>query len=83
MDDITVGYVMRLGSEDNIRRNGFLTMNLAGTTRPPTIGHAGQKGSNPLFGDFADHTAICTKVENSRVFMRCVCELEWDFEPLR
>lgn len=74
-----VGYVMRLGSEDNIRRNGLRQTNLDGTTRTPSIGHKGSQGANPNFSDFANHDATCVDIKDGRVYMKCTCGSEWNF----
>lgn len=79
--DYYVGYVMPLGSEDEVRRNGLQHIDLDGVATPRSIGHKGQVGSDPNFSDSAPHDAICVKVEGSQVFMKCACGLEWNFNP--
>lgn len=74
------GFVLHLGSEDNIRRNGIRKIDIEGNVRTPFIGHKGKEGSDPNFSDFANHDATCMYVNDGRVYMKCSCGLEWNFK---
>lgn len=73
-----VGFIMRIGTEENMRNGGLARFDASKRRRPASIGHKGPE-VDPNFPDTADHDAVCVAVEGKTVFMKCACGRAWSF----